>query len=354
MVNQVTVIDVGGTYLRVGQWSPMAGLGAVQQFGSPSVGRYPGVPVEDLQTRLVEAIAGSVPANGLAGVSIGAALSHLDGTVYASAPLWGEQVAPLDMLAALQQLRSDVHWHVLNDVTAAGLHLAHACSGANNSKIMTITVSTGIAGRVIGRHGHIAVDACGLQGEIGHLHMPLIVDGEPVRLDCDCGGPGHLAAFSSGRAIPRVAAVLRERDPLRWTRSDLMLRIEDGAPFATALRVALDAHDPVAGQLLDAVTRPMADLLRTALTLDPEIGLIGMTGGVIHGLDEHYRAALLTHLRAEGVYLTSVLDPEWMPARIRMCKPHEADPLVGAGLAALQALAEKEVENRAPLQPVAR
>ncbi|MFI5843808.1 ROK family protein [Catenuloplanes sp. NPDC051500] len=333
MSGPITVLDIGGTHLRWTQWSPGHGLGEVRRTPSPSFSRHTGATVEELQAMLVREMAGAVPPGGVAGVSFGAALDHRTGTVYASAPLWGAHARPFDLRTALAAARPDVRWHVVNDVTAALLHLASSPAARDLRKIVLATISTGIACRTIDkRTGEIPVDGCGLQGEIGHLPATVTLDGAPVELRCDCGRPGHVAAFSSGPGIRRLSEVLRRRRAGDWASSGLGARLAAGEGFESALATALDDGDPLAGELLGAATKPVADVVRTALCLDPEIDLVAFTGGVAVGLGAHYRAAVLAHLTRDGLYLTSERDPRWVPDRVVVS---EADGLIGAGIAAL-------------------
>ncbi len=282
---------------------------------------------------LVRAMADAVPSGAVAGVSFGAALDHRTGAVYASAPLWGPHTRPFDLRAALTEARPDVRWHVVNDVTAALLHLASTPRAQGLRKVLLATISTGIACRTIDqRTGEIPVDGCGLQGEIGHLPASVTIDGDPVDLCCDCAQPRHVAAYSSGPGIRRLAEFLRQRRGSAWDFSELGRALARGEAFESALRAALDVGDALAAELLDVVTKPVADVVRTALCLDPEIDLVAFTGGVVTGLGEHYRAALLAHLGREGLYLTSDRMPGWVLDRIVVS---EVDGLVGAGLAAL-------------------
>ncbi|WP_269466406.1 ROK family protein [Actinoalloteichus sp. GBA129-24] len=440
----ITVFDVGGTHLRRASWTERHGLAEIRRTPSPSRTRHPGVAAADLRTRLIRAMADQVPPDGVAGVSLGAALDHHTGTVYASAPLWGAHTDSFDLRAALRTARPDVRWHVLNDVTAALLHLASGPAARDCRKVLLTTVSTGIACRILDRRtGEIAVDGCGLQGEIGHLPSTLLLDGVPVELTCDCGVACHLAAFSSGPGLRRLAEFLHTRGARAGTRAGRVVAApgdhradlvpgsarfaaggpwatgdrragittaaqgtsgfdaatveaaseaaahlaaadhtgsplaeaartrpdrrgpdrmgpghsgpnptgsdrtepdhtapaqdQEAAAFETALSAALDAGDPLASELLAAATRPVADVVRTALCLDPQLDLVAFTGGVAVGLGRHYRAALLAHLAAEGLYITGERAPRWIADRIHVCLPTEADGLVGAGLAALAA-----------------
>ncbi|WP_158263085.1 ROK family protein [Amycolatopsis sp. CA-128772] len=323
----ITVLDVGGTHLRSARWSAETGLGEVRRVPTPGLTNHPHATVGELQVSLVKAMAEVVPAGGVAGVSFGAALDHRSGVVYASAPLWGSHVEPFDLGEALRSVRPDVRWHVVNDVTAALLHLAASPHADGRRKILLVTVSTGIACRTLDtRTGEIPLDSLGLQGEIGHLPATVTVDGEPVELRCDCGQPGHVAAFASGTGLRRLSEVFRDRRARSRPAGD--------GPFETTLRSALDGADPVAVELLRTAVKPVADVVRTALCLDPEIDLVAFTGGVATGLGRHYRDALTRHLTADGLYLTGERDPGWVLDRILVCGPDEANGLVGAGLAA--------------------
>ena len=331
----IVAYDVGGTSFRWADWSSTYGLGPIRRYPSPSVSMFPSTDIPTLREYLVRAIANPVPPGGMAGVSFGAALDHRSGTVYASAPLWGAFSDPFDLGRSLTAARPDVRWRVVNDVTAALLHFAQSVSKPGLRKIFLATISTGIACRMIDqRTGEIAVDGCGLQGEIGHLPATVVHDGEPLLLTCDCGVPGHVAAFSSGPGIRRLGAALQARDAQSWNVSAVGRRLTQGEAFETALLAALEERDDVAIQLLDAATEPIAHIVRTALCLDPEIDLVALTGGVAVSLGDHYQASLLGHLRREGLYLTSDRMPGWVTSRVHVCKPGEATGLIGAALAA--------------------
>ncbi|MFJ9773236.1 ROK family protein [Kitasatospora sp. NPDC101157] len=338
----ITVLDVGGTHLRRATWLRGGRLRDRTSRPSPSFRRFPAATVAELQELMVRELCEAVPRTPapVVGISFGAALDHRTGLVYASAPLWGEHSEPYDLRAALTARRPDVRWHIVNDVTAALLHAASASERRHHRKVLLATISSGIACRVIDqRQGRIPVDDSGLQGEIGHLPVHAELDGAPVELTCDCGKPGHLAAYASGPGIARTAQALARREPARWAASRLGRPAAGGTGFETALRAALDASDDVAADLLDAVTAPVASVLRTALCLDPELDEVVLTGGVVHGLGRHYRRALLGHLTRQGLYLTSERTPDWLDRRITVTGPGEADSLAGAGIAASTGIA---------------
>ncbi|MFF3319334.1 ROK family protein [Streptomyces sp. NPDC003035] len=335
----ITVLDVGGTHVRSAAWSPGDGLGDTLDQPSPSRLRHPDTPVDELKERLLATLCEAVPrtpGGAVAGVSFGAALDHRSGTVYGSAPLFGDETTPLDLRGELRTRRPDVRWHIVNDVTAALLHFVSAPHRRTHRKVLLMTVSSGIACRTVDmRNGAIATDGCGLQGEVGHLPASAVLAGEPVELLCDCGRPGHVSSYASGPGLRRMADVLRERAPDRWESSRLGRAMADGTAFEPALRAALDAADDLASELLDASTAPVADVLRSALCLDPELDELALSGGVASGLGAHYKASVLGHLRREGLYLTGERAPDWVTDRITVCAPGEANGLIGAGIAAL-------------------
>lgn len=334
MIQTATVIDIGGTHMRWATWSADKGVGDRTSIPTPGFHQHPNMSVQQLQQRLVKTIC-DIPVcsqGTTVGISFGAAMNHHTATVYASAPLWGAHNTPFDLYGELIRLRPDVKWHVVNDVTAALLHVITTPLCAQDRKVMVVTISTGIAARTIDRATrHIPFDSCGLQGEIGHLPATTHLIREAEHLLCDCGESNHLSSFSSGRGIARMADLLKVREPQAWADSVLGGTINEGNDFEPAFITALDANDAVANTLLKAVTSPVADVLRTALCLDPDLDRIVLTGGVAVSLGEHYRSAILEHLRTAGLYLTSHLDFDWIASRIVIA---EADCLAGAGVAA--------------------
>jgi hypothetical protein len=97
--------DVGGTWVRL----RTGGAGApVERFRSPSRLNHPGRPVARLREDMVGLLCRAAPPDAHAAVSFGAAIDHLTGTVYGSAPLWGSEAAPYDLRDVLRHRRPDV------------------------------------------------------------------------------------------------------------------------------------------------------------------------------------------------------------------------------------------------------
>ncbi len=138
-------------------------------------------------------------------------------------------------------------------------------------------VGTGIGGGFV-RKGKLWRGARQAAGEIGHIVM------QPEGgLRCGCGNTGCLETLASRSAIENQirAAVAAGRSTLltEWLEGDL------GIIRSRAIRQALDAHDPLVGE----VVRRAAEILgRACLTirhlLDPERIVLG--GGLVEACSE--------------------------------------------------------------------
>ncbi|WP_277961026.1 ROK family protein [Pseudomonas sp. RIT-To-2] len=333
------VFDIGGTWFRSAHFSPGLPLAQVQHHPALSFHSDRQASAASLKEGLLAYLVGTALAQGArrCGVSLGAAMDARSGQVYGSGPLWGSDCGGLDLPGELARRTPGVRWHVANDVTCALLHYASQLAPQSPPlrKVMLITVSTGIACRTLDlRTGEVPVDSFGLQGEIGHLPVAPAQWAPRRTLDlcCDCGGRNHLAAFSSGRGLRNLHRALRQHGHPLWAGSLLGRLRAAGVEHEAALADALDAHDPYALTLLRLGTRAMADTLRCALALDPELDRIVLTGGVSTHLGQHYLDALATHFDEAGLYLTSKFDPGYIMNRIVIAPPGTADGLYGAGL----------------------
>ncbi|WP_411754027.1 ROK family protein [Serratia sp. (in: enterobacteria)] len=322
---QTYVFDVGGTYLRSAEWVAGKGAQHIVKEVSPGFIQYPDATLLQLKNRLLAAIEQRVPQqhDGLsASISLGAAINHHSGEVYAAAPLWGSHQVNIDIVEELHALRPDVHWLVMNDLTAMAIHLSQQPICQSVSKVMLITVSSGIACRIFQTSPfHISFDIAGLQGEIGHLPAT----GELPALDCDCGENGHIAAYSSGRGVRHVYEKLYQQ---RFNRPP---DLED---FESNFKQKLDKQDAFCQQVLDLAMRPLADLITTALVLDPSIGLVALSGGVTDSIGLHLKRAILARINEKGPYITAQKYPHDIDERLFLCPLNTASGLYGAGIAA--------------------
>jgi predicted NBD/HSP70 family sugar kinase len=324
------VFDLGGTWWRVGLLSGKQDVPILSC--TPAINwRNKQAPIEQLQQELVDFVIGRakdyLPVyNFLAvGISLGAAIDGRTGMVLASAPLWGPDVAPLDLLASLRQQLPDLTWAILNDVSALAAALLTRRLPGRRRKAAAVTISSRIAYRTIDlRSGRIPLDPDhGLQGEIGHLPCQFVLDGRTVTATCECGTADHLAAFSSGRGMEKLLGWLPEAE---WLRRESLTSQALVANFAKAVRQG----NARALTLLDEFTHPLARILLYQATLDPEVDHTVLSGGVVDGFGDAYLASLLRNLQNDGLYGISDRDPSYFARRFYRSSDTEFDALRGA------------------------
>ena len=349
--SDIAVFDLGGTWFRWGRYASSRGLMDFQRAPAISYLSHPELSVEDLQRALTDFIIRctremcAVGRGGpkIASVSVGAPVNAHDNTVLGSGPLWGPSAKPFQLQSRLREVMPEVDWHVVNDITA--LLAVYMEDGSSFRKTLLLTISTGIGCRLYDHRAHrIPYDSThGVQGEIGHLVLTFELDGEVIHRQCECGGLDHLNAFCSGRGIagilgslpavsPRLGAAICG-DPGSWEQADDSHRL-------AVFRTLLDERHCIATTLLDALVTPVSRTLTAALTLDPEIDRIVITGGVAHGLGNHYRNSLQRVFRKEGVYQITQRDPQYLTDRLHWEEMDDSGGLRGAGIyAAIHPLA---------------
>ena len=339
----IAVFDLGGTWFRWGRYSPARGLLHSEREPAINYLLNPDLSSTELQRALADFILTrtrqmQVPGRSelrAASVSVGAPVNANSRTVLGSGPLWGPTAGPFPLEEILSREMPGLQWHVVNDVTAL---LAPYTEGpTSHRKTLLITVSSGVAGRLYDHQsGRIPYDGIfGVQGEIGHLTLTFELGGQVVNRRCECGGWNHLNAFSSGRGIAQTLKTLPSltapfgtlfADPPEcWCQVDDTYRLN-------AFKGKLEEGNDLATSLLDAMVTPLSRILATALSLDPEIDRIVMTGGVVHGLDKHYRDALQRTFVRDGLYQISERDPYYLARRLVWEGPDDFNGLRGAGL----------------------
>jgi 2-epi-5-epi-valiolone 7-kinase len=339
------VFDIGGTWFRSGILTPQNTLKEVSKQPAINYKNNPEKAIHQLQAALIDYLLETVSrlkaANpnkeaGLVGVSLGAALNAHTGFVLNSGPLWGPTCLPFDLLSALRERESRVRWVVVNDITAALMRHLSDPEYRAFSRVMLLTVSTGIGCRIYDtRLRSVPVDRVhGLQGEIGHLPVHFMYGREHIELACDCGGANHINAFCSGRGIEvlirRLATICKEE--ISGSALSEVGSSESGGRIFQLFAGALSQGDLFALRILDAVTRPVANVLLNALTIDPQIEVIILTGGVISALSDQYLNSLVKNLHDLGMYQVTSSDPDYFSRRIRMNIADDHSGLIGAGL----------------------
>jgi glucokinase len=335
----IVVFDIGGTFFRSGIYTKENRLISIKQQPSLSFISRPNKQIKELKQGLTHYLINTTRCYAKqtkirqVAISLGAPLDSQRGVIYGSGPLWGQDCALFDLQTQLSEAAPEFTWHIVNDVTAGLVHYAAHTPQQGIRKILFVTISSGVACRLLdARTRHIPLDEFGLQGEIGHLPVTLNFEGHTLELQCDCGGRNHLAAFASGRGIAKLFALLAQHKPLLWQKSRLAALHAQGIEHNAALRQALKENDPFARTLLLLATQPIANILRDALTLDPEIDRVVLTGGVAINLAESYRAALIQHLSEHGLYLRSAFDPKLFDRCLVIANTDEANNLKGAAL----------------------
>jgi glucokinase len=313
----VTVVfDIGGTWFRSAVYDKSGTLQLAAKRPAYNYKSTPHADTLELQNKLVDYLLQQVDKYcsqkidvRRAAISMGAALNGHTGEILNSGPLWGPNCKRFDLLGSLRERMPEVEWLVLNDVSAALLRYADMPQYHQYRRISLITVSSGIACRTYDcERKYIPLNKDGIQGEIGHIPIAFSLFGKSMEAACDCGGANHLNAFASGRGIERLLTNL----------TDVPLSRHNSSRFLDALRNQNDIHnlnsrffnavksgDKLAGTLLDAVTLPIAQMIISMLTIDPEIDKVILTGGVVHSIEKQYLQSLLSNLSAIGMYQMS-------------------------------------------------
>lgn len=344
----VIVFDIGGTYFRSGLYTFEGKL--INTAQQPAINFHSASHLSVIELKqalfnyLIDTARKYAEQYGVKRISIslGAALDGHRGIIYGSGPLWGSENEAFDLLSLLYESEPTFKWHIVNDVTAGLIHYVHSIREVNVRKILLLTISTGIASRLFDyRHQSLALDEFGLQGEIGHLPVVVLFNGKTFELDCDCGGKNHLAAFSSGRGLIKLSNLLAKEQPSLWQASTIAKLYPRLVSYEVALTKALEINDPFALTLLYLATKPVADSLRYALTFDPEIDRIVLTGGMVVSLATAYCNMLRKHFSEAGLYLSSQFDPDFIERRLVIADHSQVNNLIGAALWAMQELSQE-------------
>ncbi|GGS29384.1 ROK family protein [Streptomyces bacillaris] len=301
----VTVMDVGGTTLRVGTFDPRSGrLSDVRRMPVDGMARHPDAPVPVLQRQVVDQIVreaerraearpGTAPAAPPALAVAFAGPVARDGTVLGAPTVWGAGGKPVPLREDLSA-RLSVPVLVVNDLTAA----AWRYGTESPVPFCLLTISSGIGNKVF-RDGDVLLDIEGYGGELGHWTC----DRSPDAPLCDCGGRGHLGAIASGRGV--LAAVRRAAasDPTGYARSaparagaadprflgnpEIARAVRDGDPFTTAVLRSTLVH------LAAAVGGVFASI---------GIRRYVLMGGFALAIGERYRVLLVEELVRQGCF----------------------------------------------------
>ncbi|MFC7922386.1 ROK family protein [Streptomyces cinereoruber] len=325
----VTVMDVGGTTLRVGTFDARGGgrLSDVRRTPVDGMAGHPGAPVPVLQRQVVDQIvreaerqAGTRPGTAPAALAVAfAGPVARDGTVLGAPTVWGAGGAPVPLREILSA-RLCAPVLVVNDLTAAAWRYATE----SPVPFCLLTISSGIGNKVF-RDDEVLLDVEGHGGELGHWTC----DRSPDAPLCDCGGRGHLGAIASGRGV--LAAVRRAAasDPVGYARSaparagaadpcllgnpGIARAVRDGDPFTTAVLRSTLVH------LAAAVGGVFASI---------GIRRYVLMGGFALAIGERYRELLVEELVRQGCF---GLTAAQVDAMVVLGEDDDDHGLIGAG-----------------------
>ncbi len=312
--DEVIAFDLGGTSFRSALLTRNGDLMDAQRIPSLNCRSLPGRSADDIVHEIAGYIADRTKAVGHASglierqpsiaISMGAALNAHTGKILGSGPILGEGSPSLDLETAIRARISDARVTIVNDVTASLIAHSRIASLRHARRLALITVSTGIASRVVTCSvPHVPVcPLLGIQGEIGHHRIAFSIDGVPLSLKCSCGGVDHLNAFASGQGIQRVLERVRDVFPEEFRKSCLNQRVGEFDGSLAVLAHGLEKGDLLSHKVLRAITLPVAEAIKWHFMLDPEIDKLILTGGVCFLLREVYLASVLENLAALEFY----------------------------------------------------
>jgi 3-dehydroquinate synthetase/predicted NBD/HSP70 family sugar kinase len=311
--DEVVAFDLGGTSFRSGLLNCSGNLTQVHRIPSLNCRSLPGKCPDDIVHEIGGYIAETVKAlqqsSALGGrrssiaISMGAALNAHTGKILGSGPILGDGAPSLDLGNAIRQRLDDAKVTIVNDVTASLIAHSRLGSLRHARRLALITVSTGIASRVLTCSvPHVPVcPVLGTQGEIGHHRIPFSLNGVPLSLKCSCGGSDHLNAFASGQGIGCVLERIRELFPDEFHKSCLSQSAAYDAAVPLLAR-GVEIGDVLSKWIVKAITLPIAEAIKWHFMLDPEIDKLILTGGVCFLLGDYYLGAVLENLEALEFY----------------------------------------------------
>lgn len=347
--DEVIAFDLGGTWFRSALLNREGRLTGAQRIPSINCrsmpGKWAGDIVDEIAAYVVRTaqsywhsalLAGRRPAIA---ISMGAALNAHTGTILGSGPILGEDSTPFDLEQAIRRHLDGVSITIINDVTASLIAHSRLHSLRHARRLALITVSTGIAARILNCSvPHVPVDpALGTQGEIGHHPIAFSVDGHSLSLKCECGGADHVNAFASGQGIKRVLDRARVIFPQEFQTSHLNNGNAGSEVSLNVLAEGLASGDSLSRKLLNAITAPIAEAIKWHFMLDPEIDKLILTGGVCFLLREFYLSSVLENLMASRFYpVTSEAESFWAE-RVILGPISDDAGLIGAAYLAREA-----------------
>ena len=307
MSNCVFGVDIGGTSVKIGVFSPEAKL--LDKWEIPTRKADEGAHIlSDVAASIHEYIEKrGMSSDVITGVGLdvpGPVLA--DGTVNRCVNLgWGRfHVAN----ALMEEIKTVFNTHRLievraaNDANAAALGELYDGAGAGYSSLVMVTLGTGIGGGVIINKQALS-GSVGAAGEIGHIKVS---HNETEK--CGCGKCGCLEQYASATGIVRLAkrhlAMLDESGSLAEGGSVL---VGEENLSAKSVMDAAKEGDTLALAVFEEVCAYLGEALSgVCAVVDPEVIVIG--GGVsaagdflINGIKKYFNASAFHALKDKPI-----------------------------------------------------
>ncbi|HJA28520.1 MAG TPA: ROK family protein [Candidatus Olsenella pullicola] len=256
-------IDVGGTSIKVGLFTPEGELLEERKIPTPALVDAQAYATVTGGIGKILAAHDATPENVIAcGLDIPGPVAE-DGTV---GFLPNIQLDPEGLVGALTEAFPHATIAFVNDANAAALGELWAGVAQGTSSYVLIALGTGVGGGIV-VNGRLIAGAFGAGGEIGHITV-----NRDEELACGCGRRGCLEQYASAKGIVRLYLEECER------RGVTPVPVEHATDTLSVFR-ALAGGDECARlavhQMCDYLAQAMAQI---SCVTDPAMYLIG--GGV--------------------------------------------------------------------------
>src|SRR3989344_1652694 len=328
------VIDVGGTNFRIGIFDKKRGIDDVRRFKTPNFINHSTLPIDNLQKLLIDMIIKQIKAYrktynfiNTIGLSFPAAITN-DGIAHKVPTIWGKEGAGYPLYEKLKSSMPDVKWIIANDITAAANRYGRMQKYKTLDYLCVVTVSSGIGSKVYDvQSKKVILDKMSIGGELGHVQYDLSKK-SPM---CDCGGRGHIACFSSGRAVERTAQIMAKTAPDKFIQSLLGKLCQEPEKITNHKFVeATQLQDKFPLAILDKTTFPLAYSMGY-LSGTIGVGKFIMIGGFALNSGEIYLESLKRNLRKIEFFSRK---PEDVENLVDLGINDDNDCLIGIGLLA--------------------
>ncbi|NTF59379.1 hypothetical protein G6L12_31160 [Agrobacterium rhizogenes] len=178
-------------------------------------------------------------------------------------------------------------------------------------------------------------DEYGIQGEIGYLAVNNTLSGVRLHLKCDCGESNQIAPHPSGYGVRRVLKWIEEHVPL--LKTDIAGSSRAAVSTADLLLLfgqAVAKGNSAAMRLMFGVLRPLFDVVRATLHLDPQINRVVLRDRLVDGFSSSLQNCLLNDLDGKtGLYLIREIDSVFFRKHSLILLETEAYKMIGVAFA---------------------